>query len=64
MASCFFCERAPAPSFTLTSLQGDPHDTRPGAVTMAAMRGWAIWGATVAIMLLLNGVAWTLVIAY
>ncbi len=31
---------------------------RPG------LRGWAIWAATVAIVLLLNGIVWTLVVAY
>ncbi len=28
-----------------------------------AVRGWAVWGATLAIVLLLNGIVWTLVIA-
>ncbi len=26
------------------------------------MRGWAVWGTTVAIVLLLNGIVWTLVL--
>ncbi len=31
---------------------------RPG------LRGWAIWAAAMAIVLLLNGILWTLVVAY
>ncbi len=31
---------------------------RPG------VRGWAIWAAAVAIVLLLNAIVWTLVVAY
>ena len=31
---------------------------RPG------LRGWAIWAAAIAIVLLLNGIVWTLVIAH
>ena len=27
------------------------------------VRGWAVWGATLAVVLLLNGIVWTLVIA-
>ena len=28
------------------------------------VRGWAIWAATLAVVLLLNGIVWTLVIAW
>ncbi len=28
------------------------------------MRGWAVWGATLAVVLLLNGIVWTLAIAW
>ena len=28
------------------------------------VRGWAVWAAALAIVLLLNGIAWTLVVAY
>ena len=28
------------------------------------VRGWAVWGATLAVVLLLNGIVWTLVVAY
>ncbi len=31
---------------------------RPG------LRGWAIWAAAVVIVLLFNGIVWTLVVAY
>ena len=31
---------------------------RPG------VRGWTVWAATLAIVLLLNGIVWALVIAY
>lgn len=31
---------------------------RPG------LRGWAIWAAAVAVMILLNGIVWTLLVAY
>ena len=29
-----------------------------------SLKGWAVWAAAVAIMLLLNGIVWTLVAAY
>ena len=28
------------------------------------VRGWAVWAATLAVVLLLNGIMWTLVIAW
>jgi hypothetical protein len=28
------------------------------------LRGWAVWAAALAVVLLLNGIMWTLVIAY
>ena len=28
------------------------------------VRGWAVWGATLGVVLLLNGIVWTLVIAW
>ena len=31
---------------------------------MPGLRGWAIWAAALAIVLLLNGIVWALVIAY
>jgi len=47
-------------------------DTRPAQAHIRGMarrrgvtvRGWAVWGATLAIVLLLNGIVWTLVIAW
>src|SRR3990172_7266400 len=30
----------------------------------SSLKGWAVWAAAVAIMLLLNGIVWTLVAAY
>ena len=32
--------------------------------TRSSVRGWAIWAAAVAIVLLLNAIVWTLVVAY
>ena len=47
-------------------------DTRPGQAHNrgmnrrrgVAVRGWAVWGASLAIVFLLNGIAWTLLIAW
>ncbi len=49
-----------------------PVDTRPAQGHYRGMdrgrgvtvRGWAVWAAALAIVLLLNGVVWTLVVAY
>ena len=48
-----------APCYNPTLLKPDNEvriRPRPG------LRGWAVWGATLAIVLLLNGIVWTLVI--
>ena len=43
-------------------------DTRPAqahnrGMSRRTLRGWAVWGASLAVVLLLNGIVWTLVIA-
>ena len=49
----------PALCYNPTLLDNDVRiRPRPG------LRGWAVWAASLAIVLLLNGIVWTLVVAY
>ncbi|MEE8346507.1 MAG: hypothetical protein V3S20_04070 [Dehalococcoidia bacterium] len=34
-----------------------------GSRKRVTVRGWAVWAATLAVILLLNGIVWTMVVA-
>ncbi len=41
-----------------------PAQAHNRGMSRRSVRGWAVWGASLAIVLLLDGIVWTLVIAW
>ncbi len=53
-----------AASVRLTPAQPRRTIAAMGRRKRVTMRGWAVWAATLVVVLLLNGIVWTLVVAY